>query len=45
MSSRQSIHAKDRAAFDFTETIRLMAEIDQVIETQDGWPAIFQTNL
>ena len=26
-----------------TETIRLMAEIDQVIETHGGWPGAFQT--
>jgi predicted helicase len=26
------------------ETIRLMAEIDQVIETQGGWPAAFSGN-
>jgi predicted helicase len=28
-----------------TETIRLMAEIDQVIETHGGWPGAFQANL
>jgi hypothetical protein len=26
-----------------TETIRLMTEIDQVIETHGGWPGAFQT--
>jgi hypothetical protein len=26
-----------------TETIRLMAEIDEVIETHGGWPGAFQT--
>jgi hypothetical protein len=26
-----------------SETIRLMAEIDQVIETHGGWPGAFQT--
>jgi hypothetical protein len=26
-----------------TETIRLMAEIDQVIESHGGWPGAFQT--
>ena len=45
MSSLQSVLANDCAAFDLTETIRLMAEIDQVIEIQGGWLAIFQTNL
>jgi hypothetical protein len=26
-----------------SETIRLMAEIDEVIETHGGWPGAFQT--
>jgi len=26
-----------------SETIRLMTEIDQVIETRGGWPGAFQT--
>jgi hypothetical protein len=28
----------------FTETIRLMAEIDEVIASRGGWPDAFQTD-
>lgn len=45
----RSLTAEDIAHYQkiviaLTETIRLMAEIDQVIETHGGWPGAFQTS-
>lgn len=44
MNSPATIHIihYQRVVVALNETIRLMAEIDRVIETHGGWPGAFQ---
>lgn len=42
--SEEDIAHYHKIVIALTETIRLMAEIDEVIETHGGWPGAFHTN-
>ncbi len=42
-STLSAIAHYHKIVLSLSETIRLMAEIDEVIETHGGWPGAFQT--
>ena len=42
-STLSAIAHYHKIVISLTETIRLMAEIDQFIKTHGGWPGAFQT--